>query len=32
LRDNYKGWAFDRAKHLIQLYDDTIKLLGEEKP
>jgi hypothetical protein len=31
LRDNYKGWAFDRAPSLIAKYDDTIKMLDEEK-
>ena len=31
LRDNYKGWAFDRAPSLIAKYDDAIKMLEEEK-
>jgi hypothetical protein len=30
MRDNYKGWAFDRAPGLIQRYDDAIKVLDEE--
>lgn len=29
LRDNYHGWAFDRAKNLIGLYDRAIKEMGE---
>jgi hypothetical protein len=31
LRDNYKGWAFDRAPSLLAKYDVAIKMLGEEK-
>ena len=31
LRDNYKGWAFDRAPSLIAKYDEAIKMLDEEK-
>lgn len=31
LRDNYKGWAFDRAPSLIAKYDVAIKMLDEEK-
>jgi len=31
IRDNYKGWAFDRAPGLLHQYDEAIKLLGEEK-
>ena len=31
LRDNYKGWAFDRAPSLIAKYDDAIKLADQEK-
>jgi hypothetical protein len=31
IRDNYKGWAVDRAPGLISQYDEAIKLLGEEK-
>jgi len=31
LRDNYKGWAFDRAPSLIAKYDEAIKMLEEEK-
>lgn len=31
LRDNYKGWAFDRAPSLIVKYDEAIKMLEEEK-
>ncbi|MDO3625029.1 hypothetical protein [Mucilaginibacter sp. BT774] len=31
LRDNYKGWAFDRAPSLIAKYDDAIKMIDEEK-
>jgi hypothetical protein len=30
LRDNYKGWAFDRAPMLIARYDQAIKMLDEE--
>ncbi len=30
LRDNYKGWAFDRSLALIAKYDAAIMLLGEE--
>jgi len=31
LRDNYKGWAFDRAPALIAKYDEAIKTIDEEK-
>ncbi|MBV8391440.1 MAG: hypothetical protein JO080_16660 [Mucilaginibacter sp.] len=31
LRDNYKGWAFDRAPSLIAKYDVAIKMIEEEK-
>jgi hypothetical protein len=31
LRDNYKGWAFDRAPALIAKYDEAIKMIDEEK-
>lgn len=31
LRDNYKGWAFDRAPSLMAKYDVAIKMLDEEK-
>ncbi|MDB5136610.1 MAG: hypothetical protein JWP37_3213 [Mucilaginibacter sp.] len=31
LRDNYKGWAFDRAPGLIAKYDEAIKMLDAEK-
>ncbi|HEY2580899.1 MAG TPA: hypothetical protein VGI43_03790, partial [Mucilaginibacter sp.] len=31
IRDNYKGWAVDRAPGLLYQYDQAIKLLGEEK-
>lgn len=31
LRDNYKGWAFDRAPGLIVKYDEAIKMLDSEK-
>jgi hypothetical protein len=31
IRDNYKGWAYDRAPALIAKYDAAIKLLDEEK-
>ncbi len=30
LRDNYKGWAFDRALSLIARYDEAIKMLDRE--
>jgi hypothetical protein len=30
MRDNYKGWAFDRAPGLIQRYDEVIKLMESE--
>ena len=30
IRDNYKGWAVDRAPGLLQQYDDAIKLLSSE--
>jgi hypothetical protein len=29
MRDNYKGWAFDRALSLIAKYDQAIKMLNE---
>jgi hypothetical protein len=31
MRDNYKGWAFDRAPSLIAKYDDAIKMIDEGK-
>ena len=31
IRDNYKGWAVDRAPGLIKQYDEAIKVLGDEK-
>jgi len=31
LRDNYKGWAFDRAPALIAKYDEAVKMIEEEK-
>ncbi len=31
MRDNYKGWAFDRAQSLIAKYDAAIKMMDEEK-
>ena len=31
MRDNYKGWAFDRAPAQIARYDSAIKMLDEEK-
>ncbi|MBS1519393.1 MAG: hypothetical protein JST50_00235 [Bacteroidetes bacterium] len=31
LRDNYKGWAFDRAPSLIAKYDEAIKMIEEER-
>jgi hypothetical protein len=30
MRDNYKGWAFDRAPGLIAQYDEAIKLMESE--
>ncbi|MGZ3753050.1 MAG: hypothetical protein ACXVAU_17330 [Mucilaginibacter sp.] len=30
MRDNYKGWAYDRAPSLIAKYDEAIKLLDKE--
>lgn len=30
IRDNYKGWAFDRAPALIAKYDEAIKMLDKE--
>jgi len=30
MRDNYKGWAFDRAPGLIHRYDEAIKVLDKE--
>jgi hypothetical protein len=30
MRDNYKGWAFDRAPGLIARYDEAIKLMESE--
>ena len=30
MRDNYRGWAFDRAPGLIARYDETIKLMESE--
>jgi hypothetical protein len=30
MRDNYKGWAFDRAPGLIYKYDSAIKLMDKE--
>jgi len=31
IRDNYKGWAVDRAPGLLHQYDEAIKLLDGEK-
>lgn len=31
LRDNYKGWAFDRAPSLIAKYDQALKMIDQEK-
>ena len=31
IKNNYKGWAVDRAPALIKQYDEAIKLLDEEK-
>jgi hypothetical protein len=31
MRDNYRGWAFDRAPSLIAKYDEAIKMIDEEK-
>jgi hypothetical protein len=31
MRDNYKGWAFDRAPSLIAKYDEAIKMIDEEQ-
>jgi hypothetical protein len=31
MRDNYRGWAFDRAPSLIAKYDAAIKMLDEKK-
>lgn len=31
LRDNYKGWAYDRASSLIAKYDEAIKMLDNDK-
>jgi len=30
MRDNYRGWAFDRAQAQIARYDDAIKMLEKE--
>jgi len=30
IRDNYHGWAFDRAPSLIKKYDDAIKAIDKE--
>jgi hypothetical protein len=30
IRDNYLGWAVDRAPGLLKQYDEAIRLLGEE--
>ncbi|MES2108523.1 MAG: hypothetical protein V4577_07245 [Bacteroidota bacterium] len=30
LRDNYKGWAFDRAPSLIKKYEDAIKEIDKD--
>ncbi|HTI61138.1 hypothetical protein [Mucilaginibacter sp.] len=30
MRDNYKGWAFDRAPSLIAKYDEAIKMMEEK--
>ena len=30
IRDNYHGWAFDRAPSLIKKYDDAIKAIDRE--
>jgi len=31
IRDNYKGWAYDRAPGLIKQYDEAIKAIDEAK-
>jgi hypothetical protein len=31
IRDNYKGWAYDRAPGLIKQYDEAIKALEENE-
>jgi len=31
MRDNYRGWAFDRAQAQIARYDSAIRMLDEEK-
>jgi len=31
IRDNYKGWAVDRAPGLLKQYDKAIKILGDEE-
>ena len=30
MRDNYKGWAYDRAPSLIAKYDEAIKMIDDE--
>jgi len=30
MRDNYKGWAFDRAPGLIKQYQEAIDLMNSE--
>lgn len=29
MRDNYRGWAFDRAPALIKKYDEAIKMIDK---
>jgi hypothetical protein len=31
IKNNYRGWAVDRAPGLLKQYDEAIKLLGDEK-
>jgi len=31
IRDNYRGWAFDRAPGLLVQYDEAIKAIDETK-
>ena len=31
IKNNYRGWAVDRAPGLLTQYDEAIKLLGDEK-
>jgi hypothetical protein len=30
IRDNYKGWAFDRAPALIKQYEEAIKAIDKQ--